>query len=456
MNFNFYNLQYLLNKKIKLWVLVLILIIFLLTIIFYGAILRHHFMDNKSVSKYVKLQKLALSIAKIPHNLKHNKYKKDEVVTLPRHEDKAKFKVYKKSSTNAILVLPRYDHDLKIAVVEIIDLKNFKILHTYKPNIKSIFLSVDYTDPQHQFNKKIYRNKPTGTRNPVIMKDGALVGHINYSPLFKIDICSNLIWLNQEEQFRHKISLDQDDNIWVSSLMYPYSKYIAEYKKSYGLYYDDAITKISQDGEILYIKSVSEILIENGKVSKNLLDIANPIYLNDVEPVLETTKYWEQGDVFISIKTPSAIIHFRPSTNKIINYLKGPFYMQHDVNIVSDKEISIFNNNNQFESSSKYSEILIYNFETKKYSKKFNTELKNENFKTETSGIGRVLKDGSLFLEEQVHGRLLFFNKFGEKEWEYVNKSSNGKVYSVNWSRIIEDKKLIEQFKKKLTNKKCS
>ena len=129
-------------------------------------------MDNKSVSKYVKLQKLALSIAKIPHNLKHNKYKKDEVVTLPRHEDKAKFKVYKKSSTNAILVLPRYDHDLKIAVVEIIDLKNFKILHTYKPNIKSIFLSVDYTDPQHQFNKKIYRNKPTGTRNPVIMKDG--------------------------------------------------------------------------------------------------------------------------------------------------------------------------------------------------------------------------------------------------------------------------------------------
>ena len=38
--------------------------------------------------------------------------------------------------------------------------------------------------------------------------------------------------------------------------------------------------------------------------------------------------------------------------------------MQHDVDFVSDKEISIFNNNN-FPIESDYSEVLIYNFETK-------------------------------------------------------------------------------------------
>ena len=411
-------------------------------------------MANKAINKFQSLQNIALFIAEIPHNLKHGKYKKSKVVSLLKYKNKPKFTRFKKSDSERLLVLPRYDDDLKKHIIEVIDLKNFNVLHTYNPNNKSIFDLVNYSDPKKK--KKMYFKKLTGTRNPIIMEDGTLVGHINYSPLFKIDICSNLIWLNQEEQFRHKISLDQDDNIWVGSLMYPYSKYISEYKKSYGLYYDDAITKLNQDGEILYIKSVSEILIENKKVGKNLLENVNPIYLNDVEPALKTTKYWKQGDVFISIKMSSAIVHFRPSTNKIINYLKGPFYMQHDVNIISDKEISIFNNNNQFEKSSKYSEILIYNFETKKYSKKFNEQLKSENFKTETSGIGRILKDGSLFVEEQVHGRLLFFDKFGEKEWEYVNKSSNGKVYGVNWSRIIEDKTFIEKFKNQLINKKCS
>jgi hypothetical protein len=89
----------------------------------------------------------------------------------------------------------------------------------------------------------------------------------------------------------------------------------------------------------------------------------------------------EQGDVFLSIRNQSAIIHYRPSTNKVINYITGPFAQQHDVDIISDKEISIFNNNNFFVNN-EHSEVVIYNFETKKFRKLFNDQLQKENFKT--------------------------------------------------------------------------
>ena len=76
----------------------------------------------------------------------------------------------------------------------------------------------------------------------------------------------------------------------------------------------------------------------------------------------------EKGDLFLSIRNLSAIIHYRPKTNKVINYIVGPFIQQHDVDIISDKEISIFNNNNSF-INNQYSEVLIYNFETRVFKK---------------------------------------------------------------------------------------
>ena len=92
----------------------------------------------------------------------------------------------------------------------------------------------------------------------------------------------------------------------------------------------------------------------------------SPLYTNDIEPALSDSEYWQQGDVFISIRHQSAIIHYRPSTNKVINYITGPFAQQHDVDVISDKEISIFNNNNFFVDN-EYSEVVIYNLEYERH-----------------------------------------------------------------------------------------
>ena len=130
--------------------------------------------------------------------------------------------------------------------------------------------------------------------------------------------------------------------------------------------------------EKYFIIKISEILIENKIVSKNfainssLSGELNPIHLNDIEPTFsfDTEFGLFQGDVFISIRHQSAIIHYRPSTNKVINYITGPFAQQHDVNVISDKEISIFNNNNFFVDN-EYSEVVIYNLRQRNCRKLF-------------------------------------------------------------------------------------
>jgi len=299
-------------------------------------------------------------------------------------------------------------------------------------------------------------------RHPLLLEDGSIISDSDYSVEFKIDFCSNLQWINDEEVFHHSKMLDHEGNIWVGGQMNPKSQYVKKYAiKNFA---DDSIIKINTDGKILYNKSITEILIENNIVADNFAYTSSvfnakdptkdPIHVNYIEPAFTDTEYWQQGDVFISIRHQSAIIHYRPSTNKVINYITGPFAKQHDVDIISDREISIFNNNNFFVNN-EHSEVLIYNFETKTFKKLFNDQLQKENFKTESQGLSHIFKDGSLMVEEQNHGRIILFNDKGKKEWEFVNKDNKGYVGYVSWSRVIEDEQFIRNFKSLVKNKKC-
>ena len=281
------------------------------------------------------------------------------------------------------------------------------------------------------------------------MDDGSLISEGTNTPLFKIDFHSNLEWTNDEVVFHHSKALDHENNILIPGRQKPYSKYVKKYQHPINDFRDDAIFKINSDGKILYKKSVIEILIENkigDMINKLKKTVSDPIHLNCIEPAFSDTKYWKKGDLFLSLKHHSAIILYRPSTNKVINYITGPFAQQHDVDIISDKEISFFNNNN-FIIDNETSEVLIYNFETKEFKKIFNEQLKQENFKTSNGGVSQILKDGSLMVEEQKFGRIILFNNKGDKEWEFVNKDENGDIGQISWSRIIESPTFIKKYK---------
>ena len=99
--------------------------------------------------------------------------------------------------------------------------------------------------------------------------------------------------------------------------------------------------------------------------------------------------------------------------------------------------------------------MLIYNFENQKFTKKFNNQLKVNNFKTHFQGLTQFLNDWSLLVEEQDYGRIILFNNNGQKERELVNKDLNGDIGFISWNRVFEDKTFIKKFKSLVKNKKC-
>ena len=447
-------------KKIEIWIVGLLIIFFIISIIFISGILRDAYLEINKSPKF--LRNNLLIISEIPKNIFHSikhiwGHNIDAPPKLTKHKSKKRFEIFKKKERDALLILPRYDHSLSRSIIDIIDLKNFELIHSYRHDIDQMNDQVKFTEifPRLTIDDAPIRFE---YRHPLLLDDGSIISDSDYTPEFKIDFCSNLKWINDKVIFHHSKMLDHEKNIWVVGQMIPQSDYVNKYQIKN--FMDDSIIKINVDGKILYKKSVIEILIENKIIPNNftlnsyLSEEKDPIHLNDIEPVLTDTQYWKKGDLFLSIRNQSAIIHYRPATNQVIKYITGPFAWQHDVDIISEKEISLFNNNN-FIVNNEYSEVLIYNYETNKFKKVFNDQLQKENFKTFTQGLSHIFDDGALLVEEQNHGRIILFNNKGEKEWEFVNKDKDGDIGFISWSRIIEDSFFIKKYKSLIKSKKC-
>ena len=445
-------------KKFFTYPVFVVLFLSFIGAIGFGGLLKYHYAGGE---RFQFLQNIAVTIVEVPYKIrfviKNKTINFNKLPYLYKNKDKERFKQFIGNERNALLVLPRYEHSLGRSVVDIIDLNDFEVIHTYKHDIREMNSKVKNIDKFPRINVD---HSPRRFRydHPIVLDDGSLISFSKNQPIFKIDFCSKLEWINDEEMFHHGQNLDRNGDIWVIARIDPQSRYVSRYY--YDEYWDDAIVKIDVNGNILYKKSVTEILIENDVVLETFVfnnyfsKQYDPIHLNDIEPAFQNTEYWKKDDLFLSIRDQNAIVHYRPSTNKVLNVITGPFIGQHDVDIISDKEISIFNNN-QFIKDNKYSEVLVYNFETKTFKKIFNDQLQKNNFKTETNGLSEIFRDGALMVEESIHGRIILFNNQGQKEWEYVNKDKNGNISRLFWSRIIEDELLIKNIKSTVKNETC-
>ena len=425
-------------RKIEIWILYLTILLSILFAIGFGVLVRQDEVEGKSgvISRGV------VFLAEIPLNLK--KYLGFDLLTNEQRFFGIKGFHGKPLEEETYLLLSKYDGDRKRSVVELIDLRSFEVMKTWLPDIKQINSLVDNSRPEFN-NIQIKRHAERYLMvHPFLTEDGGLI-FANHSPLVKIDKNSQLVWQNQEDVFHHSIEQDHEGNFWVPTSVYPYQvdkKYVGS---EIGNYLDDAITKVSADGKILLQKSVSNIFIEN-----NLDFLVFPpgvtynfdrIHLNDIQPVLTDGPYWKRGDLFLSRRNLSMIILYRPSTNKILWKSLGFAEMQHDVDILDNHRISIFNNNitNAYdgEKLNGHNEVLIYDFKTDSYSKYFDEPLEQHDVRTFTQGLNQILDNGDLFIEEQNFGRLLYINKDMSLQFQYVNRADNGDVYLVSWSRIL-------------------
>ena len=346
----------------------------------------------------------------------------------------------------SFLLLARYDLDLQQSVVDLVDLRNFKVIHTWNPKFDEYNKLIDHIDEFEFLNRDKNDNRALA-HHPILLSDGGLL--INDAVLNKIDFCSNIIWQNFHDWFHHSLEVDTDENIWASTHLFPYHinrSFVGNGSPSHKGFLDDAIVKLSKTGKIIFEKSVSQILIDNG-LEPLLFSIgtphfsSDPIHLNDIQPVLFDSAFMKKGDVFLSLRHQSMVILYRPSTNKIIWKSFGKVFHQHDVDILDGNKISIFNNNSKNSVNGDFvdghNEIITYDFSTGQYSSYLKGGLDANNVQTKTQGLSEILPNGDLFVEETNYGRLLYFNNDGKLIWSYLNRSSKGYVGLLTWSRIL-------------------
>ncbi len=302
-------------------------------------------------------------------------------------------------------------------------------------------LLADYTKKKVSMDmtSRVANNIPAIQINsPIIGEDSSLIFNCgSLGPAYKLDKNSRLLW-RSEETVHHSIELDQDGNIWTCSVSWghPMAK-----KHSFR---EDAVLCLNANGKKVQFYSLSDILIEN-KLFNRLLAATpaflqgygqDPYHLNDVLPVKNNGKFWEVGDLFLSIRNKSAIVQYRPRDGSVVWYQQGPWLAQHDINIVNDSEISVFNNNTILlpnSISEEGSNIAYYNFADGR-----TRYLGQGLFASRSEGRQTLTVDDSIFVEETNKGVYHLLDSKGAQQCRFYIPYYANSSHAMNptWARL--------------------
>lgn len=334
------------------------------------------------------------------------------------------------------LLLSRYDGTRGGAAVELIDLRDLSVRHRWLPDADALFAGITVApDPEAagKWNRQYFE-----AVHPWLLPDGGLLVKDHFSPLFRIDRCGSLVTADQSLIFHHSIEADADGNLWLPVHVRPR-------KPAYPPdFTEDGLAQFAPDGGLLRLLSLPDIYEANGLFAQifgaGAYD-ADPFHLNDIQPVLADGPYWRKGDLFLSLRRLSTVLLLRPSTGRILWLKQGPWLGQHDVDILDDHRIAVFDNRAYQRGTGPQvadaSETVIYDFATGTITAPLRAAFRRERIETFSEGLQELTEAGNLIVEEENAGRLVILAPDGALIAEFVNRAENREIYTMSWSRPI-------------------
>lgn len=330
---------------------------------------------------------------------------------------------YQTKKMSGYLLISTISPKNQLAEIQLLDLSQKKISHQWQPDFDDLELK-----NTSKFNLRL--------THPLLFKNDLIANADGI--LYRLDKNSKIIWKN-DGNFHHSIELDAENAIWVCGTI----NRAVNGRSIHSNIWDDGIFKLNPiNGKTIYKKSIYDILIENNY--QNILFNTGPntedlIHVNDIQPAFKSTKYWQKGDLLISMRNRSSVFLYRPSTNKIIWFKTGPWNFQHDCDFLNDSEIGVFGNdvvdfNGRSYLIHGHNNQYVYNFASGQVSTPFTQMFKQAKIKTLTEGRSRILPDGQLFVEETNFGRILFGDSKGVNG-TYVNRLNDQYIGMLGWSR---------------------
>ena len=343
------------------------------------------------------------------------------------------------------VLVSHYDEGRKRYVVKLLRLSDGATIHEYRPDVEQVIarskLASDLIKLRR--DKNAARNRLI---HPLMMPDGGLVMQ-DSTPLYRVDACGRLMW-TVDGIFHHSIERGPDGEIWAS-YTYPASRQPRVGK----LFRDDAIARVTADGKSVSLTSIADILDRNGlgHLWRSRSYVDDPFHLNEVQPVLVSGPYWQRGDLFLSLRNLSLVMLYRPSTGRVLWWRDRPWAFQHDVELIDDHRISIYDNRLtaawQHYRPVGHNRVLVYDFATGKVSNPWGAAMDRLRIQSPTQGRGTPLPGGDVMIEETQGGRLLRIAPDGTLRWRYIIANARGERYMLGWSRYLgaDDRAGIER-----------
>jgi Arylsulfotransferase (ASST) len=425
-----------LAARVSARVVLVLVILGVVCAICFGWLVKYHLAGGPS---FYRLGALAVDFASVPSTLVAlvRGRKPQEVTGVFDPEPDGFAKPGPANQFFDYLLVPRYVEGRDRYVVQLLQPPSNHVLKEYAPNVETIYSVAKATsklaepiNSEHRRTKSTYH--PT---HPLLMDDGGIVFQ-DSGPLVRIDACSKVVWA-LDGVFHHSIERDWQGNLWI-----PYTPRKSKKTNVSLEHSDDGLAHVSPSGRLLSVTLLAGILKSNGLgyLFEGRPYLADPFHLNDIEPVLRSSRFWQQGDVFLSLRHMSLILLYRPSSGKVLWWKQGPWRMQHDVNILNDNMISIFDNrviSGTREVVDTHNSMLLYDFSTKNVDASWDVAFQKNTLKTITQGRSTPLDNESVFVEETEFGRLLQMSKDGTIDWKYFSANSKKQRLALSWSRIL-------------------
>lgn len=417
-------------RPVPLWSLLLVALLGIFAMIGFGAIV-------DGAEKSGPLGRAALQIARIPDTVMdafkgsqpyfHGAYER-----LPAGfwRDPAPA-----ATDDGYALVSPFDEQRGRSVVRLLRLRDGAVVHEFVPdvdaaNARSAFVSA-LVDPRK--DKKASLNR---LMHPLLLADGSLVLH-DSSPLARYDACGRLLW-SVDGIFSHSTELGPDGTIWV-----PYRYPQPRQPRVRATFWDDAVSEVSQDGKLLRVERVADILERNGLAYlwRGHPYSDDPFHLNDIQPAMQSGTYWQRGDLFLSMRNLSLVALYRPSTGKILWWKSFPWRFQHDVTILDDHRISVFDNNVLLgypnEAVDGTNQLLVFDFATGQTTAPYAAGFRRNQIASRAQGRGTPLPGGDAMIEETEQGRLLRMAPDGTLRWRYISADTAMNRMALSWARYL-------------------
>ncbi len=437
-------IERLLFRKVELWLLLVVAFTLIAAGVYFGHLLHTHLVDGTAPPR---LGQRAAQVASLPSRflteIEHRRH--GLLVEEQRFEEETGFDFFYEPDTRpeyGYLLLSRRDGDLRRSVVELVDLNAQQVRHRWVLEPEAWWREPDFAGwPEADQDRN--RNHVFRAIHPLLLPDGRLVLKGGGGSLVAVDACARPLWMNHAASFHHATERDADGNIWIPAFLD-----LAQRRRLNARHNHEGFAAVAPDtGELIALFALERILFDNGLeylLTGQGMARPYPLHLNDVQPVLQDGRVWKRDDLLLSLRDQSLVLLFRPASGKVIWHRFGGWQHQHDVDVLDDATLTVFDNNAYlFAGERRRPRVMGTN---RLYRVRFpagtaepfmQTGFVWNEIRSGLEGLADWVTPDRLMVEETRHGRVVQMDEFGGLDWQFINRAKDGKVRYLNWSRHV-------------------